>query len=565
MKQTQNVELGELLLLMNIGSKMDCSHSIIAKSKPMDYLHNGNRIFDLARQKQSRYNQKILPYKEIALELNYSRMPAESKKRPAYFLNTMERYIKTQLSTMNKEEFPDKGISFFYDLIGVYKDQVSITRPNERNYELSLTDAVYHGVSSLMFQVQDQVELFGAVLSSSKKPSGYYMYKSRPNDCHLLLRSETLVSALTFLNSIYNVVQKLKKADPDGVVMTLIKVHYEEIFSWNWQIGKKIVPEIFSGLLFKNGYSLDPDTLTYTKPGNTQTLELDNLEDYQSTAGDLYTAFILLHTDHPIPAMSLFRYWNGRYYFFPYVLNVYFDTLYEMLEISSDIKDNILKRSQTHIATSYITKKNIPQKILSAMESSKFNNYFGYVEFDEDIDLAAVQRIESEFQKLNKELFQQAVHKDVILRFRKLGKHKAGGLYYPDLHTLCVDLHNPSSFIHEYLHMLDDQLGDLSISTGFNNIVKVYRTVVKEQLAALPEGDKQVLKGNSKYNLKYYLNRSEIFARCGELYFIRLLHVKSSLLKPDPKTDFAYPVSPVLEQLIKEYFEGLLSNLPGPQ
>lgn len=113
MKQKQNIELGELLLLMNIGSKMDSSYSIIEKSKPMDYLHNGNRIFDLARQKQSRYNQKILPYKEIALELNYSRMPAESKKRPAYFLNTMERYIKTQLSTMNKEEFPDKGISFF--------------------------------------------------------------------------------------------------------------------------------------------------------------------------------------------------------------------------------------------------------------------------------------------------------------------------------------------------------------------------------------------------------------------------------------------------------------------
>ena len=44
--------------------------------------------------------------------------------------------------------------------------------------------------------------------------------------------------------------------------------------------------------------------------------------------------------------------------------------------------------------------------------------------------------------------------KNQSLRFRKLGKLKANGVYYPGYDTLAVDLDGVSSFIHEMFHIL---------------------------------------------------------------------------------------------------------------
>ena len=148
----------------------------------------------------------------------------------------------------------------------------------------------------------------------------------------------------------------------------------------------------------------------------------------------------------------------------------------EVLEIFQDLShENEYREQMTHsIATAYMTKKNIPESILKAMEQTGFLHYFKYVEFDEDTDMDAVSAIEKEFVAMNKEYFSGSVFPDVNIRFRKLGKHKASGLYYPSLNTLCVDIRSPSSFMHEYFHMIDNQLGDLSLEVGFQGVVKQY-------------------------------------------------------------------------------------------
>ena len=43
-------------------------------------------------------------------------------------------------------------------------------------------------------------------------------------------------------------------------------------------------------------------------------------------------------------------------------------------------------------------------------------------------------------------------------------------------------------------------------------------TVARQVAQLTPEERQKVLKGSSKYNLKYFLKPTEIFARCGELY-----------------------------------------------
>ena len=52
--------------------------------------------------------------------------------------------------------------------------------------------------------------------------------------------------------------------------------------------------------------------------------------------------------------------------------------------------------------------------------------------------------------------------------------------------------------------------------------------------------------------------RAEIFARCGEIYLVRILGVESSLLEPD--LGYAYPESEVLDSIIQNYYQVLLKE-----
>lgn len=232
----------------------------------------------------------------------------------------------------------------------------------------------------------------------------------------------------------------------------------------------------------------------------------------------------------------------------------------EVLEIYQDIScvSNDRDQASRSIATAFITKKNIPKSILGAMDQTCLLQYFKYVEFDEDTDLDSVSAIEKEFVALNKAYFSGSVFPDVTLRFRKLGKHKAGGLYYPSLNTLCVDIRSPATFIHEYFHMVDNQLGDLSLDTGFQDIVEQYKEAFLKELEKEPSSIKEKMNGRSKYNISYYFRRAEIFARCGEIYLLRVHKAESSLLQPS--LGYAYPESETLDSLIQDYYQSLLQE-----
>lgn len=221
-------------------------------------------------------------------------------------------------------------------------------------------------------------------------------------------------------------------------------------------------------------------------------------------------------------------------------------------------------------AKAYQTKKNIPQKVLKEMEESVFNEYFGYVEFDETCDLDKVRVVAEEFIKFKKEVMPGFDSSNVALRFRKLGKHKASGLYYPMFGCLCVDLRSPSSFVHEYGHCLDHVMspGRLALSDkeDFYKTYSLYATALKRAVT----GNKDVaakLSGGSKYNLDYYLLKTEAFARCFELYVVETLGIDISLAKPsEDDMGFAYPKDD--EELMKSiegYFDALLATVNGVQ
>lgn len=163
-----------------------------------------------------------------------------------------------------------------------------------------------------------------------------------------------------------------------------------------------------------------------------------------------------------------------------------------------------------------------------------------------------MQELEKEFLALGDILGKHPY--DASIRFRKLGRHHASGLYSPAYQCVCIDVRSPSSYVHEFLHMYDHFHGMLSEGYDFKEIRLQYEACLQEYLSDCEDPDlKARLNGNSKYNLDYYLVPTEVFARCGELYFTRFRGVDNSLLKFE--RGFDYPENEKLLELIKKYYD----------
>ena len=234
-------------------------------------------------------------------------------------------------------------------------------------------------------------------------------------------------------------------------------------------------------------------------------------------------------------------------------------------------EDNIKSLSSSY-ATSYMTKKNITKKIQGFMDNNNFLKMFGYVEADVDCDLDKLYQRETEFVELSKVLPMPVVS-DHSLRFRKLGKLRAAGVFYPTFNTLCVDIDNVSSFVHEMFHMIDFSNGILSLSNEFNEIAELYKNITKAKIDSLEEDNPIRSKWNSKgkYNKSYYLDKAEIFARTGELYVLEILKIESSFSKEKAgllnrdMNQIIYPTDESILKLIEKYFNNLMDVIKNKQ
>ena len=208
---------------------------------------------------------------------------------------------------------------------------------------------------------------------------------------------------------------------------------------------------------------------------------------------------------------------------------------------------------QASHARSFETKKSIPKNTVGAMEASSFNKYFYYVELDQDCDAKNVEEIAMEFKTFHDTYFPNLTTDNTAIRFRKLGNHKAAGLFYPSVNCICVDLSHPSSLVHEYGHCIDYNSGNLSNSPEFGKVLDRYSELLKE--------NKQTAELKGKYDLAYYLTPTEVFARSFEMYVTRELHVQNSICKQDDKTMFAYPKDEELMTDIVDFFHSALKQI----
>ncbi len=241
--------------------------------------------------------------------------------------------------------------------------------------------------------------------------------------------------------------------------------------------------------------------------------------------------------------------------------------LYEMIRDNQSIKADCERNSdiETTYARSYETKQNIPLKVQKKMKHNKFLKWFGYVEFDELCDLKKVTHIEKEFVKFAN-FINLPIMKDHSLRFRRLGHHKASGLYFPSMMAVCVDIRNAYSMVHELFHMIDYTSIEntcLSNLINFRAIIDEYCRLTDKKAESLPEDSiiRQDWFSKNKYNKDYFQCPTEIFARCGEIYISKILGIKNSLCAIDLFDDLYYPDEERFLNMIEKYFKSVLGEV----
>lgn len=253
----------------------------------------------------------------------------------------------------------------------------------------------------------------------------------------------------------------------------------------------------------------------------------------------------------------------NEYYINPNMTLFFVIAMSKLINEELDIQDleKRLEQSKSNYATSYITKKNIPKSIQEFMDNNEFLNVFSYVEADELCDLNKLEKIEEEFIELTN-LIPIAKMETYSLRFRRLGRQKALGIYYPMYRTMCVDIRSVSSFIHEFFHMIDYKLGILSFDSKFKPLRDKSVKLIQENMnrSDIGEGELKTWYSKNKYGNKYYLSNDEVFARLGEIYIREVLGIKTSFNKREFETNIdrvIYEYDDELFSMIKIYFDEL--------
>lgn len=146
------------------------------------------------------------------------------------------------------------------------------------------------------------------------------------------------------------------------------------------------------------------------------------------------------------------------------------------------------------------------------------------------------------------------------LKFRKLGKHKATGLYYPLLDIVAVDIRATNSFVHEYGHHIDYTYANgnsaLSRQDDFQDILYGYKNEYVKLIRQDNVNPYYVKKKN------YFITPTEVFARGFEMWaYKRIADKPNSLYKTSEElTTLEYqPYYTMLDQVI-DYFDKLLEE-----
>lgn len=178
-------------------------------------------------------------------------------------------------------------------------------------------------------------------------------------------------------------------------------------------------------------------------------------------------------------------------------------------------------------ATVWMDKKNPDKVHLDLAKNSKLNKMFRKIEIDNDVDPAEFVDFEKEIMDTLPKLPKIPDDRKPELRVRKLGRHKANGIYFPHKNTVAVDVRTSAAFVHEMGHYYDIAVKEnASLSEKFSTLGNEYSRL----LNPIEAGNK----------FEYYTTKTEIFARGWEMYCHEKLGIDNRLLNPENFERFDY-------------------------
>lgn len=200
------------------------------------------------------------------------------------------------------------------------------------------------------------------------------------------------------------------------------------------------------------------------------------------------------------------------------------------------------------IATAFMDKKNPSKAAQQMMENTSLRSSFPHVEIDNDVSPGELADFEKAWDEAKKKLPPIPVDRAPTLRIRKLGKHRANGVYSPAHNTVAIDVRTSEAMVHEMGHYFDLAVhGSASLSRDFAPIVRDYTKALK------PDPGVSGAKVNSYYGVP-----TEVLARGFEVYAHERLEVSGRVVKPEKFDRFDYaPITqnPELKERMFTFFD----------
>lgn len=225
----------------------------------------------------------------------------------------------------------------------------------------------------------------------------------------------------------------------------------------------------------------------------------------------------------------------------------------EQRNITSQLSYVKEREGEFHTARAFEQKKHIDRDHYEMARYAEIAPWFPTIEIDNDVKAKDWEDFEAQVKEAMAILPWKA-EAAPTLRVRKLGRHKAAGIYFPHVNTVCVDVRTSGSFIHEYAHHLDFAVyGSASTSEAFRAILDGYARNI-----AFPEG-------MSLKKRTYYRTPTEVFARAAEVYYMTKLGANTRLIEVDNKAGrFDYAPLEAMREEVCAYFDDLFSPIDTP-
>lgn len=211
-----------------------------------------------------------------------------------------------------------------------------------------------------------------------------------------------------------------------------------------------------------------------------------------------------------------------------------------------------IRENAKKIAGVFDEKKDTDDIRKEMMRTSSLNEHFRGLDLDNEVDPDELADFERCYEEVRTKLPKIPEDRKPKLFVKKLGKHRAIGLFSSSQNSLAVDVRTSAAFIHETGHYFDLVVKDnASLSSEFREIAKGYSANLK------------VPSTEPKSRWDYLTTSTEVWARNFECYCFERLGINNRLINPDRFSDYDYePImkNPELKEKAYALFDKLFKE-----